>query len=341
MQFPGTIARALSFADGPGFDRRVFASREANAAPRFGGLVLPPATGLADFVADTLRAAAFDPDRTLAWVCPVVRNFAAIDRRLAFRWVVADLIDDERSGTIGPDQLTQLQAEYEQILQRADVVLTNAEGNRDRFASMRSDIHVIPNGAELEPPPADLAPPAFMTALRHPTIGYVGNLRDRIDWPLISTLAQHRPDWDFVLIGPWEEQGVPTEIRTLANVKLPGPLPYEVGRVCLRLLDCAIVPHTKDAMTDAMNPLKVYNYLAAGLPVVTTAIGNLHSVQDLVTVADGAEGFASAIDAALLARKSGWRPPIERLRPLSWQSRTTQILALLEGLEARSAPEPG
>jgi glycosyltransferase involved in cell wall biosynthesis len=340
MQFPATVGRRLQMADDPAFIRRVFMSRQEDAAPSFAGQELPASAALADFVSATLREAAFDADRTLAWVCPVVRNFAAIDRKLAFRWVVADLIDDERSGSISSDQLHQIQAEYEHTLSRADLVLANAAGNRDRFAALRTDIHIVPNGAELTPPPPGLPVPGFVAQLRHPTIGYIGNLRDRIDWPMLLSLARVRPGWDIVLIGPWETRTVPDDVMTLKNIKLTGPLSYEIGRSCLRSFDCAIMPHTRDAMTDAMNPLKIYNYLAAGLPIVATPVANLHGVQDMVSLAEGVGDFVAAIEAALRAREAGCRPDLERLQPLSWASRVDRILLLLDGLEAGTVPPP-
>lgn len=331
IQFHNQALRVLRLLDEPDLLRRVLLTEAPNIAPGFGGESYHQEAKIPEQVAAVLRDANCDPARTIAWVCPIVWNFAAIASHVPFYRVVVDLIDDQRTWAKSTEDLNRVQAAYEQTLQRADLVLTNAEGNRARFTELHPNIHVVPNGAELDLLQNNRPLPDFMRDRNPPIIGYCGNLRDRIDWPLIEALASRHLQWDFVLIGPQGEQGVPQAIQQQQNVILPGPLPYDTARHCMAAFDCAIVPHVSDAMTGAMNPLKVYNYLGAGVPVVTTPVSNLEALGGLISVADGVEAFSEAIAAALAAPKQA-ALSAETRELIGWENRMARITTLLESI---------
>ena len=243
-----------------------------------------------------------DPARTIAWGFPVVWGFAEMVRRLGFRAVVVDLVDDQRTWQMTDTLRAEIEAEYAESLTIADVVLTNCTGNQALFRPLRPDIQVIPNGAEIEWHAETMPVPQVLAGIAPPIIGYVGNLRDRIDWEIITHVARARPDWSVVLIGPQADDATAApDPQWPPNLHLPGPVPYEAARACLRHFEVGIVPHLACEMTASMNPLKIYNYLAAGLPVVATAIPNLEGLADLITIAPDADGFVAAIAAALPA----------------------------------------
>ena len=328
LQARSTVARALGLADEPALLRRLLVTHEGEAANSLGGRSLGARPDAAGFVAAALREAGLDPRRTLAWFCPVIWDAAEILRSVPFLAVVADLIDDERAWPTTPERLQKLESAYRAVLQAADVVFTNGEGNRARFAALRPDIVVVPNGAELSAPSAAAAPPA-LAALPRPWIGYVGNLNDRIDWALLRELAQLRPLWSLVLIGPYTRDRIPPEMRALANVHFTGAMPYDAARAAMRAFDAAIVPHTCDALTASMNPLKVYNYLAAGVQVVSVPLANLEDVRDLLRIAPSAEGFAAAIDR-ILAGLRPEAPAQARLDAIAWPGRVAAMLAQID-----------
>ncbi len=331
MQFRPQALRALGLSDTPDFRRRLILTPAGNGPPGFGGQPHILESRVPEAVAAALREAGCDPARTIAWLCPVVRDFPAIAAQFPFHRLVVDLIDDQRTWARTPEEWARVNEAYAAALQRADLVLTNAEGNRANFAALRGDIHLVPNGAELTPPAGDLPLPGWLREGGHPVIGYAGNLSERIDWPLLQALATGHPDWRFVLIGPHGEAGIPPAILACGNILLPGPLPYDQVRRCFAGFDCAIVPHLRNAMTEAMNPLKVYNYLAAGLPVVTTDLANLEGVRGLVTVADGPADFAAAIAAALAAPRRR-DLPAEQREAIAWETRMAAVARLLETL---------
>ena len=329
MQAPGTVARALGLADEPGLHRTVMLTHSMDTHATLGGVPTQNPESFAAFVLARMREHGMAPQTSLAWACPVVWDFGAMARQLGFARVVVDLVDDQRTWKQNDTHRARMEAEYAATLAAADLVLTNCRGNRERFLNLRRDIHVVPNGAEFDPPPDDAAIPDALAALPRPVIGYVGNLRDRVDWDLVAEIATARPDWSIALVGPRDNPEAEEIVAGLANVHLPGPIGYETMRACVRHFDVAILPHKVDPMTDAMNPLKVYNYIAACRPVVATEVANLDDVADLIAVAPDAPGFIAAVERALEAGQVPALSP-ERQAALSWPGRVDAMLRLLD-----------
>lgn len=329
MQVRGTIARALGLADESGLHRTVMLTHSlANQAVLAGQPTQNPGA-FAAFVQARMREHGIEPGRALAWVCPVVYGFADLARQLGFARIVADLIDDQRTWKTDDIVRGRMEAEYAETLAMADLVLTNGEGNRRRFLALRSDIHVVPNGAEFDTPATLAAVPEALAALPPPILGYVGNIRDRVDWDLIAAIAAARPGWSIAMIGPLDNPKAAADMARHANVHLLGPMQYEITRSALTSFDVAIVPHCINAMTESMNPLKVYNYLAAGLPVVATAVANLDDVRDFITVVPDAPGFIAAVEQQLARGEVPVLDP-ERRAALSWPVRVAAMLRLVE-----------
>src|SRR5262249_52569106 len=147
------------------------------------------------------------------------------------------------------------------------------------------------------------------------------DLRNRIDWKLLRSLAEERPDWTILLIGPGRGTEETAALAGLENVKFLGTIPYAELDRWLALFDVAIVPHMVNRISRHMNPLKVYAYLAAGLPVVSTGVGNLEGVEDLVRIADGPKAFISAVEEALEADRPSKASRAALLSRIGWPGR--------------------
>jgi len=323
-----TIGRFLRTQDGADVLRRVFVHRGGQPNQRLFGVELPPAEDYPDFVRATLREAGV-AGRAVAMVAPVVADYPRLHDEVGFPLAAADLIDDHRAMVAEADR-QRIEAAYAETLRRADVVFANCEAQRERFTALRSDIVVVRNAGEnlypgLEPRGRELA------RLRGPILGYVGNLRSRIDVDLLDDLAVRRPGWQIVLIGsPHGDAGV-LRLKARANVHFLGVRRYEEAVGYMRMFDVAIMPHLDNDLSRSMSPLKLYVYLSVGLPVVTTPVANIDEVADDVVVASGADGFVTAIEREL-ARP---RPEPARIpRRLTWENRVETIV---DTLEARMA----
>ena len=164
-----------------------------------------------------------------------------------------------------------------------------------------------------------------------PIIGYVGNLRDRFDWPLLAATAKLLPEATFVIVGGGARDEDTDIVKGLPNVVLHGPVPYDQVQPCIRAFDVAIMPHEKSDQTSRMNPLKIYNYVAMHRPIVTTHVSNIdEGLMPYLRFADGPEAFAAAIEAALrepLTDRPGFA---EAVASISWEERAAAVAARLQ-----------
>jgi glycosyltransferase involved in cell wall biosynthesis len=154
-----------------------------------------------------------------------------------------------------------------------------------------------------------------------PRIGYAGIIDWRVDLELVREIALRHPAWQMVMLGPvigMDAQALPRA----ANLHYLGMKPYRDLPAYLRGWDVALLPLVNDDTTRVANPPQTLEYLAAGLPVVSTPIFdvvNPYGARRLVQIADGAAGFGAAIDSAL---RPGGRANVERaqslLATMSW-----------------------
>lgn len=184
----------------------------------------------------------------------------------------------------------------------------------------------IPNGVDegelCEPGP----PPTWFTALPGPRVVYVGALGQRLDVDAVRAVASSVPGGTVALIGPVDEADVLDPLRDVRDVHLHGP----VGRAevvgILHAADVCIVPHRRTALTEAMSPLKVYEYLAAGRPVVATDLPGIRGLGRHVELVEGAGDFPAAVERAL---HRGPMPEEEReafIRAHAWGHRLDELL---------------
>ncbi len=321
-----SMARWLGALDTDRCKQRLFIAGDASRTALY-GRDLPAAESYPEWVAAELAAAGFAPERTIAWVCPVVWDFAAIADAIPFALRVADLIDDQRAWQAAPKYLERVDVAYRETLARCDVVFTNCDPVADAFRDHAPQVHVVPNGAELfAAGDTPAGPHPLLAGVSGPIIGYVGNLRDRIDWPLLAQVVRARPQWSFVLAGSTHDSPQSIELADFPNVHLTGVVEYAGLPALLRAFDVAIMPHERNALTARMNPLKIYNYFSAGLPIVSSDVANLDEMTPFVRVATNAEDFIAAIEAALAAPATVDPARAATLAAISWQARVTAML---------------
>jgi glycosyltransferase involved in cell wall biosynthesis len=270
--------------------------------------------------------------------------------------VLLDLLDpplvvyhcvDDIAATVGIDAPTFRAAEA-RFATRADLVLASAPALARRLRTPARNVLDAPNVADtaafaraLEPGPVDPA----LDALPHPRIVFIGAVvATKLDIALLVALARARPAWSFALIGPVGPGDPRTDVSALAaqpNVHLLGARPYAELPTALRGADAGLIPYARNALTESIFPMKVYEYLAAGLPVVATPLPALADVAEVRTAAD-AEGLARLLDDAI-ARDDPARRAARSLAAAehSWDRRLEQIATAIAELERRSAAVSG
>ena len=295
------IERYLGVANSENIVRKVYVHKGQRAGDEsFLGHLLPPQDEYPAWVRQTLIDHRLQ-NSMFSWVAPVVFDYPMIHDIVTFDLTIADIIDDQRTMLGKPEHLARIRQSYSDTLERVDVVFANCDAVREVFAPYRDDIVVVPNGAErtarvLREKPGDLA------NLRGPIIGYVGNLRDRIDVDLIEFVTECRPDWQIVLIGSAHRSPEVLRLRRRRNVHFLGVKIYEDALRYIQHFDVAIMPHLDNEVSKMMNPLKLYVYVAAGVPVVTTAVANIDDVAHMVTVTNNYEEFLRGIERKLRSK---------------------------------------
>ena len=277
-----------------------------------------------------MAAADIRPENALAWVCPVVFDFPAIAQRIAFRGIVGDLVDDQRNFEMSPAYRERVIASYETTLPLLDIAFTNCAPLAEAFAGMTRHIEMVPNGTELAP--AATGPlPAALVALRRPIAGYVGNLRDRFDWTLLRDTALLLPQVTFAIVGGGARDRDLAVVEGIPNIVFTGVVAYDRVLACIQSFDVALVLHTRDSLTDRMNPLKIYNYFAARRQIVSTEIDNIDSgIRPFMRFASNAPDFAAAITSSIGERPLPTRDYEAVLRSITWDSRIARILASID-----------
>ena len=285
----------------------------------------------------TLRRTGLDP--AVLWTySPLTQELYDLKR---FARIVYHAVDDIAAQ---PGMPAETIGEAEPLLvRRADLVFTTSPSLRERHAAAGARRCVLmPNVADAEHFGRALAPgiviPADLDALPPPRIGFVGAVSGyKLDFALIRAVAEARPAYSFVLIGqlgegdPWTDA---SRLRGVSNLHLLGPRPYEALPAYLAGMAAAILPSGSNRYTAAMFPMKFFEYLAAGLPVVATPLPALAEFAHLALTAPAEPAaFASALDRAL----AGGGPPVEvRLaaaRAHTYAGRTRDMLSILDGLD--------
>jgi glycosyltransferase involved in cell wall biosynthesis len=225
-----------------------------------------------------------------------------------------------------PETLPELEAE---LCRQVDLVVTTSETlcrDRRRF---NPSTYWIPNGADVDHFGRPAQPAAELYGVPRPIVGFVGGLSEWVDLELVGWLANRRPDWSFVLVGPSSIDTAP--VGAARNVRLVGPRAYRQLPAYLAAMDVALIPFKRSQVTFHADPIKVYEYLAAGLPVVATDLPALQRLSHVVALAGSPEQFLAAIDAALAEGRQARRAERQaEAASHSWTSRFDCLAQLLD-----------
>jgi glycosyltransferase involved in cell wall biosynthesis len=204
------------------------------------------------------------------------------------------------------DDREELIAWNDRIVRQADVVFAVSEGLTRRARALNNHVYRAPNATDWDvigaASQSDGPAAPELASLRRPIIGYTGQVADKMDYGLIRAIAEARPDWSFVFIGKvWSSRRTEVEaLAELSNICFLGFRPYEQLPAYLRGFDVCIIPHLVNRLTRSMNPIKLFDYLATGKPIVSTSVAGVGEFADVVRVADGPEEFVAALEATLV-----------------------------------------
>lgn len=264
---------------------------------------------------------------------------AEVLRLSSFRLVVYHCVDDVKAAPGMPVQA--ISNAESALVAHADVVFTTAPKLAEIHSKRNSHTHYLPNVADFDHFSRARSPttriPNDLIRIPEPRIGFVGAIsRYKLDFHLLRAIAQSHPNWSVVLIGEIGEGDPWTDVSSLSdlpNLYFLGPRPYSELPAYLKGLDVGILPSAMNEYTASMFPMKFFEYLAAGLPVVSVNLPALRDHADVATLANTPEAFIDAIDRELATPDSSLDIRLVRAQQHTYVSRMEVMLEILDRTE--------
>lgn len=233
------------------------------------------------------------------------------------------------------------------LVVNSDLVICSSRYLYLEKRSLNPNTHFVPNAADIAHSSKALCAETQLSerlsGISRPVIGYFGSIEHRFDFELIHQVALENTAWNFVLAGPVVTENL-ENLDRLPNVYFIGKVPYAEMPSVIKGFDVAIIPFKKDESSAAVFPLKLFEYLGAGRPVVATDFNpDLREyTRDLVAFCSGAADFSDAIEEALNSEDAGKATLRRSLAAQhTWNERVTTIARLVAEAIRRKAKDKG
>ena len=272
----------------------------------------------------------------IAWYyTPMMLPFS---RNLEASATVYDAMDELSKFRFAPAKLLELEQE---LLDKADIVFTGGSSLYEAKKDRHGNVHCFPSSvdrAHFAKSRARLFDPADQEDLPRPRLGFYGVLDERFDTELLAKVAEMRPSWSFVMVGPVVKIA-PEDLPMRHNIHYLGSKTYDELPAYLSGWDIALMPFAMNESTQFISPTKTPEYLAGGKPVVSTPVKDVvrhYGKLQGVKIAGDAESFAAACEEALeLSRnpQSDWLAEADlMLSASSWDTTQARMAGLVAEL---------
>ena len=268
----------------------------------------------------------------IAWYyTPMMLPFS---RHLDTSAVVYDCMDELSKFRFAPECLLDLEQE---LIERADLVFTGGASLYEAKKDRHSNVHCFPSSVDIKhfaKARRELEQPADQAELKHPRLGFYGVIDERFDIDLLREMADMRPDWSFVMVGPVVKIGE-DELPRAANIHYLGGKTYDQLPTYLSGWDVALMPFAINESTLFISPTKTPEYLAGGKPVVSTPVRDVvrsYGHLEGVHIAHDADGFVRCCEKALEQSREGgeWLAEADLvLSATSWETTQARMSGLI------------
>jgi glycosyltransferase involved in cell wall biosynthesis len=239
----------------------------------------------------------------------------------------------------------------EHLARRADMVFVTSPSLLESKGRLNRTVKLVPNAVDYEAFSAvrdgSAMVPADVGEIEHPIAGYVGAINDKLDLPMLSSVAGLLPEWRFMLVGPISVNGevgrkALADLRAMSNVHLLGRKEVEEVPHYVMACDVCLLPYRINEWTRNIDSLKVYEYMACGKPVVATDIPAAQRYAEVIRIAGSPQAFAEAISTT--SRRDGAAQRLRRQELAernTWDQRVEALSAAIEAHLEKSRADCG
>jgi glycosyltransferase involved in cell wall biosynthesis len=279
------------------------------------------AEGTECYLDELKKLLGWSPRRAVWLYTPMALDFA---QGLDPSFMVYDVMDDLASFKDAP---ALLRTRQDRALNDADVVFAGGRSLHRGIIERRPDAHLFPSGVEME---HYLGARALRKPRTRPVAGFVGVIDERLDAELVAGLAAELPEWDIEVVGPVCKID-PASLPQAPNIHYPGSKSYQELPQVMAGFDVAIMPFAINEATRSISPTKTLEYLAAGLPVVSTPVPDVVAdYGDVVGIATDAVDFGRQCQEALSCDRDQLNTKVwPILRRQHWDAIAARMGALL------------
>jgi UDP-galactopyranose mutase len=267
-------------------------------------------------------------------------------RHLDTSAVIYDCMDELSKFRFAPERLLDLEQE---LIGRADLVFTGGASLYEAKKGRHPSVHCFPSSVDrphFAKARRELPQPADQAGIKHPRLGFYGVIDERFDIDLLREVADMRPHWSFVMVGPVVKIGE-DELPRAANIHYVGGKTYEQLPAYLSGWDVALMPFAMNESTQFISPTKTPEYLSGGKPVVSTPIRDVvrtYGHLEGVHIACDADGFVRSCEKALEQSRDSngeWLAEADLLlAATSWDTTQARMAGLIaEALGERTEQE--
>lgn len=248
-----------------------------------------------------------------------------------------------------PARRRRIEEQEREMMALVDAVIVVSKKLYEAKRPMHLNTHLVPNGVDYQAYTAALDDPYVpdgLRAIRPPRLGYSGLIGDKLDLPMLTELAQENPAWSLVFLGEVrvvEQAETWRALLVMPNVHYLGLV--EVSQVphYLKEFQVGLMPYVKNRHAEHISPLKLYDYLAAGLPVASMDVPAAREFDSYIHLADSPRNFVRAVQAALADTTPERRQARRKIAAQhTWEARAQQLSDLIQAqLVANEAKRVG